>query len=66
MLYQRQLVSSVYIEVEDLLMIDKGLFKACLSAEVTNLSEVTLYQLKTIVYHCAGLARSPLLCYMST
>ena len=50
----------MYIEVEDLLMIDKGLFKACLSAEVT------LYQLKTIVYNCAGLARSPLLCYMST
>ena len=24
----------MYIEVEDLLMIDKGLFKACLSAEV--------------------------------
>ena len=40
MLYQRKLflcdcgVSSVYIEVEDLIMIDKGLFKACLSAEV--------------------------------
>ena len=31
-----------------------------------SLSEVTLYQLKTIVYNCAGLARSPLLCYMST
>ena len=27
---------------------------------------MTLYQLKTIVYNCAGLARSPLLCYMST
>ena len=27
--------SSVYIEVEELLMIDKGSFKACLSAEVT-------------------------------
>ena len=26
-------VSSVYIEVEDLFIIDKGLFKACLSAE---------------------------------
>ena len=25
----------MYIEVEDLLMIDKSLFKACLSAEVT-------------------------------
>ena len=73
MLYQRQLVlvrlwcvSSVYIEVEDLLMIDKDLFKACLSAEVTSLSKVTLYQQKTIVYNCAGLARSSLLCYMST
>ena len=31
-----------------------------------NLSEVTLYQLQTILYNCAGLARSPLLCYMST
>ena len=42
MLYQRQLVlmclwcvSSVYIEVEYFLMIDKGIFKACLSTEVT-------------------------------
>ena len=42
MLCQRQLVlvrlwcvSSVYIEVEELLMMDKGLFKACLSADVT-------------------------------
>ena len=31
-----------------------------------SLSEVKLYLLKTIVYNCAGLARSPLLCYMST
>ena len=27
---------------------------------------MTLYQLKTIVHNCAGLDRSPLLCYMST